>query len=130
MKARHATIDDVLAICALEAELFPDNCFNEVTLSNELVQGKGWVLYIDNALAGYLMMQYDGALYDIIRLGVIRTHWGQGLGTALLQHALVEKQGPVILTVQEDNLRAMRLYKRHGFKIVGQLEGGWVMRHD
>lgn len=129
MEARAATLDDVIAICGLEAELFPDNCFNEVTLSNELVQGISWVLYIGKVLAGYVIMQSDGVLNDIIRLGVAKSFQGRGIGSQLLKLALEKKEGPVILTVKDHNWQALRLYKKNGFELVGHLGEGWVMRH-
>jgi ribosomal-protein-alanine N-acetyltransferase len=129
MEIRAATLDDVLAICELEAELFPDNCFNEVTLSNEIVQGSSWVVYIGKVLAGYVMMQNDGVLNDIIRLGVAKSFQGRGLGSQLLKQALEKKNGPVILTVKAQNWLALRLYKKYGFELVGCLDEGWVMQH-
>lgn len=126
-----ATIEDVHALCSLETDLFPDNCFNETTLSNELVQGRGWVYQKSGKIVGYIIVQSDGLLEDIIRLGVDRNHWGTGIGTKLLRKALDEKSLPAILTVTEDNKRALRLYLRNGFRVVGKLpEGAWVLQHD
>nr|MBV6630602.1 GNAT family N-acetyltransferase [Oceanococcus sp. HetDA_MAG_MS8] len=52
-------------------------------------------------------------------LGVLRSHWGRGIGTALLEHAedwAVSVGGTRLeLNVMEHNQRAITLYQRLGF---------------
>lgn len=128
---RKATIEDASTIAELEILLFPSNCMNERTISNEIAAGECW-LVLDHQkenVWGYCLVRRDGELLDILRLGVVPEHQGQGIATLLLEKA-IEAGQPTMLTVKKDNRRALKLYLRHGFRIVGQLasDNGWVMR--
>lgn len=52
-------------------------------------------------------------------LGVLRPHWGQGIGSQLLTHAIsaAKKAGfsRLELSVNENNLAAIKLYEKFGF---------------
>jgi ribosomal protein S18 acetylase RimI-like enzyme len=48
-------------------------------------------------------------------------HWGQGVGGALVRHALRDLTEPVVhVWLLEANARARRLYERHGFEADGR----------
>jgi GNAT superfamily N-acetyltransferase len=82
------------------------------------------------------VLERDGKLVSVVgrsgmsaryaRLGsnyTIPTHRGQGLAgrvTAFLVNALLEERPKVSLTVDEDNVSALRLYGRLGFQEAGQ----------
>lgn len=119
---------DIDALFILENELFP-NSMNERMLHHELIRGRGWVW--GDPIDGYILVRMDGDLIDITRLGVRTTASGQGIGRKLLEVAL-EGVPDALLTVQKNNLRAMTLYKRAGFEIVGHLSSAnaWVMRRQ
>lgn len=100
----------------------------------ELLMGKGWVEErepVEEPIAGYILIRFDDDLLDITRLGVHPEDAGKGIGGKLLRRAMREGD-TIILTVQKDNVRAMRLYVRHGFEIVAHLHSAqaWVMRYD
>jgi len=119
---------DIDALFILESELFP-NSMNERMLHHELIRGRGWVS--GDPIDGYILVRMDGDLIDITRLGVRATASGHGIGRKLLEVAL-EGVPDALLTVQKNNLRAMTLYKKAGFEIVGHLAGAgaWVMRRQ
>jgi ribosomal protein S18 acetylase RimI-like enzyme len=123
---RPASSLDVDALFQLEAELFPNN-MNERMLHHELVRGRGWVW--GDPVEAYILTRFDEGLVDVLRLGVRTSAQGKGVGRKLLEVAL-EGAEDVILTVQKTNERAIRLYEKAGFKIVGHLggAGAWVMR--
>lgn len=128
---RRATIDDTTALAALENRLFPENGMNEKTLQNELEIGECWLIKSEKSenILGYCLVRRDGKLLDILRLGVVEEKRGRGMGAQLLEHVL--KQGKItMLTVKRDNGVALKLYFKHGFKIVGYLasDNGWIMR--
>lgn len=58
-----------------------------------------------------------------LALGVRRSHWGCGIGSALLSEALLWSRNVglvrVELTVHITNERAVALYLRHGFEVEG-----------
>jgi ribosomal protein S18 acetylase RimI-like enzyme len=123
--------EDAPYIADLEMTLFPDNCFNWKTIENEIRCGKGLVIYSGEQLIAYLLARTSGGITDILRLGVRPTEQGRGYGTRLIQE-LIQLSQPgdqIMLCVRKNNDRALRLYIRHGFTIVGQLEESWVMLH-
>lgn len=128
-RMRTARQADVGNITKLEAELFPANNMNEVTIGNELSVGLGWVIYDEEILAGYLLAHQEGELLDIIRLGVKAGYQGMGIGRTLLDEALAQTK-VAMLTVKKTNQAALRLYLQRGFEIVGHLpeDAGWVMK--
>lgn len=116
---------DVPHLVELEALLFPDTCWNERTLSDTLEDGFGWLTENDREVTGYAIVKPAGDLLDLLRLGVRPTYQRMGLGNKLIKRALGQK--PAVLTVQSGN-PAIHLYRTHGFKAVGMIEGAWVMR--
>ena len=120
--------DEVEELAALEAELFPDNCFNENTLRRELKVSKCWVETRERELIGYVLARVEDDLVDILRLGVRSRHTRQGVATRLLLRASSEAPR-AMLTVKKDNVPAVSLYFAYGFRIVAHLEdeGAWMM---
>jgi diamine N-acetyltransferase len=74
---------------------------------------------IDGLLRGYV--QFDDT--TLHRLYVDADFQGQGLGRELLEAALghprLADAEEIRLQVWEQNVRALRLYERHGFRVVG-----------
>ncbi len=56
-------------------------------------------------------------------ISVLKEHWHQGIGTALMERliAFAGQAGyeQLELTVESENLRALRLYHKYGFKVYG-----------
>lgn len=123
---RHALPEDTEELAALEAELFPDNCFNAYTLRHELKFSKCWVVEAERGLAAYLLARVDGDLVDIVRVGVREEHRRQGLAYRLMTKAL-SLAPKATLMVEKTNGPAMRLYQDLGFKISGSLHESWLM---
>lgn len=116
-------------LAELEMVLFPENCLNEYTLARELTLGRGFAILDEGRIIAYMLLRGDEQLLDVIRLGVLPPYQGRGLGARLLRRAL-ELSERVMLTVVPTNTKALRLYHRHGFEIVGLLKdnSGWVMQ--
>lgn len=122
---------DAPAIAELELDLFPDNCLNWKTIESEIRHGEGFVIYDGGRLVAYLLARTSEGLTDILRVGVLASEQGRGYGTALVEALLQirHQREQVMLTVRKDNDRALHLYRRYGFSIVGQLHDNWVMLH-
>jgi [ribosomal protein S18]-alanine N-acetyltransferase len=128
---RPVTTDDADALAQLDALLFPENCFNETTLANEVRLGKGWCIDSKDRLvplAAYALVRDDGYVLDLLRLGVHAAFQRRGLGRLLLERVLQEER-PTMLTVRANNATALRLYLKHGFQLTGRLVNGagWTM---
>lgn len=123
---------DMPAIIVLEQKLFPEDAWTPEMFAAEFAQPPSRRLYLvaedGNALVGYAGMMFTGGSQaDVVTLAVTPARWGEGTGAALLT-ALVDeadKRGyeEVLLEVREDNPRARRLYRRHGFAEVGIRRG-------
>ena len=88
------------------------------------------VAIIDRKIVGILTFEGGDKPRDKHRgeLGIstLKSHWGMGVGTTLMEHFLVwAKQTKIVrkvnLKVQTNNERAIKLYKKFGFKIEGTI---------
>jgi len=120
---RRATPDDADRLSELDCLLF-DNSFNERTIRIELEEGAGWVE--GDPIVGYVMIRRDEDIIDITRLGVHPSFQGQRIGERLLLQAL-HIPGPHYLMVKKNNERALKLYKKYGFKVISGMPSSWIM---
>lgn len=129
LNIRDATPEDGEVLAVLDMCVFPESCFNERTLSEEVHRGGGYIAYLNSDPVGYVVFRTDGTLVDILRLGVTNKSRHNGLGGALLRLAM--RKGTLsMLCVKKDNVPALHLYRKHGFEIVGCMphHNSWVMK--
>lgn len=92
----------------------------------------GTVVYSDEQGDVYRMVNwqvpYDVPVIIICKLAVHPGYMGCGVGKALLEHAAVlgKKQGvkAIRMDTYEENLSAVRLYEKCGFKYMGMVDLG------
>jgi [ribosomal protein S18]-alanine N-acetyltransferase len=159
---------DLVDVLALEHELFPDDPWTPEMFADEVVQPPESRLYLvaeaaadgggvderhivsgPNRAAGPVMAGYAGLLFvpggtqaDVLTIAVRASHWGQGIGSQLLDTLIRTARGrgcaEVFLEVRADNPRAQGLYRRRGFEEIGVRRGYYqpsgadaiVMRKD
>ena len=159
---------DLVDVIALEHELFPDDPWAPEMFAEEVTQPPESRLYLiaeadagDRAvpdselvsgrgvadapvMAGYAGMLFvpGGTQADVLTIAVRRSHWGRGIGSALLDALLTAARDrgctEVFLEVRADNPRAHGLYQRRGFAELGVRRGYYqpsgvdaiVMRKD
>lgn len=118
---------DLDAVSALEADVavFP---WTRGHFADCLKAGySGWVLKVDQAIAGYavLMMAVDEG--HLLNIGVAASHQRQGLGARLLEHVMARTRESgglsLLLEVRPSNERALGLYRRYGFGEIGRRKG-------
>jgi len=93
-----------------------------------------WIVYMGETPIGYVKL-YAGPApacisqqnqLKIARLYLLQAWWGQGIGPALLERSINYAQEQnyylIWLTVWEKNMRALKLYQKFGFAIVGEEE--------
>jgi ribosomal protein S18 acetylase RimI-like enzyme len=128
---RQATREDLARISELELLLFPENAMTPLMLEREL--GVSWMFLVGRPAVAYAIVGRDDELLDLLRLGVAPAFHHHGCGAALLKYVLSLQQ-PVMLTVRKNNAPALRLYRKHGFEVVGHVSAGaeasWVMRWE
>jgi putative acetyltransferase len=126
-----AASEDYDLLAKLDMEIFPENCFNEVTLGNEVARGGGFIAKTsEDEVAGYSIYRDGDGLVDILRLGVREAFRGNGVGARLLRVSISVGTRGAMLTVAKDNTPAINLYKKYGFEITGDLaqHNSWVMQ--
>ena len=78
-----------------------------------------WVAEVDDAVSGVLVLNGNW----IEQLYVDPDWTNQGLGTALMERAKVERPEALDLWTFKSNRGAQRFYERHGFRAVGGTNG-------
>jgi ribosomal-protein-alanine N-acetyltransferase len=134
---------DLTAVTELERDLFPEDAWSWEMFASE-ISGHAYGRYYLVAEEAGRIVGYAGLLAqplaasrrpdlpatgqaDVLTMAVATSHWGQGIGSALLTALLDEatRHGctEVFLEVRADNPRAQRLYRRHGFAAAGLRRG-------
>jgi ribosomal protein S18 acetylase RimI-like enzyme len=118
LTVRPGTPDDLDATMRLYRECFPDGSFPESAWLAGLAQG---AVYIGEAKGeSRAMVNIDAADRWIYHLGVTADERDRGIGAYVLSEALAgywsHHPGETLgLSVEADNLPALRLYRRQGF---------------
>ena len=83
----------------------------------------GWVIELEQQITGFIIVSLQTEECHVLNLCVARAHQHQGWGQKLLEYALSEakKTGITIayLEVRCSNARAIALYKRMQFHLIG-----------
>jgi [ribosomal protein S18]-alanine N-acetyltransferase len=118
---------DLDSVLPLELDLFGEEAWSRQMLVGELGQQPATRYYLvaelDGVIVAYAGLLAAGGQGDVLTIAVATAHWGQGIGSALLDRLLAEasRRGctEVFLEVRADNTRAQRLYRWRGFTDVG-----------
>lgn len=83
-----------------------------------------WCLQLGRAVTGYCVLSHAAGETHLLNLCVAPEAQGRGLGATLLGHALQRSarhgSGEIFLEVRPSNHAAIALYRRHGFRAVGE----------
>ncbi|MBA3660861.1 MAG: ribosomal protein S18-alanine N-acetyltransferase [Gammaproteobacteria bacterium] len=84
----------------------------------------GWVVALEKKVIGFVIVALTSHECHILNVGVARQHQHQGWGRQLLQHALSQARlqgaGIIYLEVRRSNNRAIALYRKMKFHLVGE----------
>jgi [ribosomal protein S18]-alanine N-acetyltransferase len=125
---------DIDPVLELEKDLFPEDTWSRGMFWSELAHARGpeatrryVVAEEGERIVGYAGLAASGDLADIQTIAVCRDHWGTGLGGRLLAELLKAASAfecaEVMLECRIDNVRAQKLYERHGFEAIGFRRG-------
>ena len=124
-----ATVADLPAIAAIEAEAFSDP-WSEQSFRDAMDHPAVYFACArrdGGEVDGYVVAWFAADQGEIANLAVAPATWGLGTGKALLDGALdaAAQQGieAVYLEVRDSNDRARRLYQSRGFEEVGRRRG-------
>jgi len=116
---------DIDAVWALE-KACPELAHWERKDYQDVAEGamEGWVAIQQNALAGFIVIRQLHHEVEILNLAVTADGRRKGTGGRLLQvaldHAAKDRAVRTFLEVRMSNDPALKLYQRHGFKIIGR----------
>ncbi|MEU6063034.1 ribosomal protein S18-alanine N-acetyltransferase [Streptomyces sp. NPDC047082] len=125
---------DIDSVLELEKDLFPEDAWSRGMFWSELAHARGpeasrrYVVAVEGSrIVGYAGLAAQGDLGDIQTIAVARDHQGTGLGglllTELMRAATAFECAEVMLECRVDNVRAQKLYERHGFEPIGFRRG-------
>ncbi|MFJ3233323.1 ribosomal protein S18-alanine N-acetyltransferase [Streptomyces sp. NPDC086787] len=125
---------DIDPVLELEKDLFPEDAWSRGMFWSELAHARGpeasrryVVAVAGDRIVGYAGLVAQGELADIQTIAVARDTQGTGLGglllTDLLRAASAFECTEVMLECRVDNVRAQKLYERHGFEPIGFRRG-------
>lgn len=84
----------------------------------------GWVIESDKKILGFIIVSMTIQECHILNVCVARDYQRQGYGQQLLNHALAHARqhgvGIAYLEVRRSNGRAITLYKKMNFKLIGE----------
>ncbi|ABU81760.1 ribosomal protein S18-alanine N-acetyltransferase [Ignicoccus hospitalis] len=127
VRLRNPTPSDAKRIYEIEVSSFDHPFSFLVILSQVILHGDtSLVAEVNGKVVGYAIAakEVDKKLH-LLNFAVDPQYRGLGIGSALLEslEKLAKKKGlkSIYLEVEEDNYRAMRLYKKMGFVEVGRI---------
>lgn len=134
-----ASGDQAKEIWQLLAKGFGTSPWTLAQIETDLLQSHYYLAYLDQDLAGVLVLSVNDFEEEITQILVDPAYRGRGLAKGLLKHLDARKD--CFLEVRLSNLVAQSLYKSQGFEEVGRrkdyyhdpLEDALVMRrkgHD
>jgi ribosomal protein S18 acetylase RimI-like enzyme len=105
----------------------PDRGDNNETIMRSVGLGGKMLIMEDEKglLTGSSWMTFDGRRIHLHHFAILPSHQGRGLSKPLLQESLrfvKEKGYQVKLEVHHSNLKAINLYKKAGFKYLGDYD--------
>lgn len=112
---------NLIHICQLEQQLFPDDSWDKSALQDLFVQDYNHFFVVKDLekIIGFCIVQVMFDTAEILRIGVDKNYQGQGIAKQLLNHIVdfltnlsVEK---LLLEVRADNISAIGLYQSFDF---------------
>lgn len=93
-------------------------------VANELLPSQGvTVATFDGAVVGVLAVSHSDGYSWIDQMYVTPSLVGRGIGSRLINHALVILEPPIRLYTFQANLGARRFYERNGFRAIEFTDG-------
>jgi ribosomal-protein-alanine N-acetyltransferase len=116
---RPATLADLPALVALEAELFGPDAWNEVLVRQE-IEGPGRRFVVTDDLAAYAVTMSAGDIVDLLRIAVRPESRRSGLASRLLDELLVDTDDAsrMLLEVSVSNSEALGFYVARQFSVI------------
>jgi ribosomal-protein-alanine N-acetyltransferase len=138
-RLEEASLEGLTRLMSLEDDIFGDDSVGEWYMVSHINHGNVMVL-IDTAqrrAVGIAILMRDWDELDkcyLADFGIRESYRGRGFGSSFLRHVLVAVQEDglrrVSLTVDTHNDVAIRLYRKHGFKIATERRNHYGLGRD
>ena len=93
-----------------------------------------YVYEMDDMVIGYISCNFDGDVLEVCNICIDNKYQNQGLGTKLLDYALNEAKtkGAIssVIDVKHNNLRAIHVYEKLGYKRIHVRKGYYKTGED
>ena len=76
------------------------------------------VISLDDETVGYYCLEKQEEKWELDDFYILPSHRGKGIGSTVLEKICNDTQGGIFLYVFTQNIRAISLYTRFGFRIV------------
>ncbi len=100
--------------------------FDPMPMLKEIFQDKKEKIFVateKNKIIGYIGIRQEKQICELTLLAVLKEYQGKGIGKRLFEYALRiakrNKSKKIILEVREGNLKAINLYRKQGFVVIG-----------
>ena len=121
---RRMIADDLDRVIAIEQSAYPHPWTRGIFSDCLRVGYDCWCLQAGREVAGYCVLSHAAGETHLLNLCVAPEAQGQGLGATLLGHALrrsaLQGSAEIFLEVRPSNHAALALYRRYGFRQVGE----------
>lgn len=128
-RIRPLTSADIARVRELEPQIFGHEAWADALLTQELIAPyrSYWVLEVAERVEGYAGLVLAGEAADVQTIAVSAEMRGRGWGKALLAQlvdfAAAEGAKQIFLEVRVDNLVAIKMYEKHGFRQISVRRG-------
>tara|TARA_B100000029_G_scaffold475779_1_gene519348 strand:+ start:2723 stop:3154 length:432 start_codon:yes stop_codon:yes gene_type:complete len=124
MRIRTAIISDLAKIAKIEKQVFTDSPWNYNLIRDELVSKKDretLVITDYENIIGYLMIRKSKNMIEILKFAIDKVFQEKGVGWRLFSYFLdsLPVMTEVILEVDQENKKAINLYRKAGFFKIG-----------
>jgi len=123
-KVRPLKESDLTDVLRIEREMYSYPWSEEIFRDCLRVGYSNWAFIKDKAVIGYAILSIAVGEAHILNICLDKKHTGQGLGECFLKELLLlaknKGAGCIFLEVRLSNKVAINLYKKMGFKQIGQ----------
>ena len=129
---KKVSLRDLNKIYSLEKKIFKSDSFSQNLLQNLIQFNSFFLKLVDpkkpDKLIGYvIIIKDDEHQFNLINFAICKKYQGRGYGSLLLEKTLSKIKehieiNKLILNVKTTNIRAINLYKKYGFQIIGKIE--------
>jgi len=134
-----ASIRQLQQLYNIEIQCFKNEAFSKKQISNLLTNYNSisLIAQLNNEIVGFIIgiiyFERDSAVGHILTIDVLPEHRKKGIGLRLMQtiEEIFKSKGAKasVLEVREDNVEALRLYQKCGYRKIGRLEGYYGNAH-